>query len=171
MERVFRKAESFPLQILRKGEVDRQSKPQTTAPESQEPAVAAVEYSFWDKVHVIEEDFHKGLERHEPKEATNALLELDRAIWKAQQDLESHELISQARDTLREMIVSLGIRVESAPKSRASCLAPLVEELLELRQKLRREKHYDRADEIRESLKRAEVIVEDSKDGSMWRLK
>jgi cysteinyl-tRNA synthetase len=111
--------------------------------------------SFWDRVHTIEEAFRLGLEEHQPKESTNALLELDRTIWKAQQDFESEEFISQARDTLRELIVSLGVKLESSPRSKAECIGPLVEELLELRQKFRRKKQYQAADAIRERYAKA----------------
>jgi cysteinyl-tRNA synthetase len=139
-----------------------------SAPES---ARDEAEESLWDRVHAIEDAFKRGLEKHEAKEITNALLELDRTIWKAQQDLETHEFTAQARDILRELIVSLGVRLESAPRSRTECLAPLVGELLALREKFRAEKQYEAADAIRKSLERADVIVEDSRDGHRWRLK
>jgi hypothetical protein len=171
VERVFQKEERFPLEILRRGEVEKEWHPTTPEAASREPASDNEEDSFWDQIHAIEEAFHNGLETHQPKEATNALLALDRTIWKAQQDLESHEFISQARDTLRELIVSLGVRLASAPSSRADCLAPLVEEVLALRQKFRGEKQYEAADATRESLERADIIVEDTKEGSRWRLK
>lgn len=171
VERTFKKGERFPLRVLRKGEVDKELNQAMPRPSSREPAMDKKEDSFWDKVHAIEGVFHNGLERHEPKETTNALLELDRTIWKAQQDFESHEFISQARETFRELIVSLGVRLGSAPISRVDCLAPFVEELLALRQKFREEKQYGAADAVRESLEKADIIVEDTKDGSRWRLK
>ena len=77
------------------------------------------EASFWDQVHAIEKDFGTGIEKDEPGEATNALLELDRTIWKAKEDLENEEFVSQAREILREMIVSLGVTIASRPKSEA----------------------------------------------------
>jgi cysteinyl-tRNA synthetase len=171
VERIFKKTDRFPLQILRQGEVERELNMTTSQTSQHELAFDNKEDNFWDKVHAIEQAFHNSLEKHEPKETTNALLELDRTIWKALQDLENPEFISQARDTLRELIVSLGVRLESAPKSRTDCLAPLVESLLELRKKFRSQKQYDAADAIRETLKRASIIVEDTRDGSRWRLK
>jgi len=171
VERVFQKAERFPLQILRKGDLKKKINLTSSEPPSREPASDKKEGTFWDKVHALEEAFRSGLERHEPKEATSSLLELDRTIWGAHQDLDSREFISQARDILRELIVSLGIRLESAPRNSTDSLAPLVEELLALRQKFRVEKQYEAADAIRDSLKRADIIVEDARDGIRWRLK
>jgi len=170
-EMIFKKGERFSLEVLRGGEAAKEWKPIVPQPTPQELDSDTRGESFWDRVHTIEEAFRLGLEEHQPKESTNALLELDRTIWKAQQDFESEEFISQARDTLRELIVSLGVKLESSPRSKAECIGPLVEELLELRQKLRRKKQYQEADAIRESLHRADVIVEDIKDGSRWRLK
>ena len=171
VERIFKKADRFPLQILRQGEVEKELNTTTPQTSQHELAFDNKEDNFWDKVHAIEQAFHNSLEKHEPKETTNVLLELDRTIWKAQQDLENPEFISQARDTLRELIVSIGVRLESAPRSRADCLAPLIEELLELRKKLRSKNQYNAADAIRESLKRAGITVDDTRDGSRWRLK
>ncbi len=171
VERTFKKSDRIPLQILRKGEVEKEGNLTTTDPSYRKPIIDTKEDSFWDKIHVIEAAFHDSLKNHEPKETTNALLKLDQTIWKAQQDLESHEFISQARETLRELIVSLGMRLESAPQSPANSLSSLVEDLLKLRKKFRSKKQFDVADAIRETLNRADIIVEDGKDGSRWRLK
>jgi peptidase E len=170
-ERVFEKIERIPLRILREGELE--TKRTHSVPKSikREPVKSNKEDSFWDNVHAIEEKFYTSLKQHESKEITNALLELDRIIWKAHQDRESPEFISQARDTLRELIVSIGVRLESAPKSRTDCLAPLVEALLNLRQEFRTKKQFEAADAIRKQLHAAGIIIEDTGQGSRWRLK
>jgi peptidase E len=170
VERSFTKSDRFPLQLLREAAL--KTDMDMTIPEvsNQECIVEPKLDSFWEKVHAIEEAFHASLEKHVPKETTNALLELDRVIWKAQQDLESPEFISQARETLRELMVALGVRLASLPPSRTQGLAPLVEELLRLRQRFRNNQQYDAADALRDSLKRAGITVEDSKDGSRWRI-
>ena len=48
-------------------------------------------------------------------------------------------------------------------------LSPLVEELIEEREKARRERDFAKADAIREVLKRAGVALEDGKGGTVWR--
>jgi cysteinyl-tRNA synthetase len=125
--------------------------------------------SFWDKIHALEDSFHRGLEEHDPRASTNALLELDRTIWQAQQNLESEEFISQARDTLRDLIVLTGNEPASSPGNQAECLAPLVEALLELRQKFRANAQWNEADAIRDILQAVNITVEDAKNGSRWR--
>ncbi len=170
-ERTFEKTERFPLQILREGKVEAQKSHASPEPLKEETIEKSDKSSFWDRVHDAESKFYSSLKHYEIKETTNALLELDRIIWQAQQDRESPEFISQARDTLRELIVSIGVKLESAPRSRADCLAPLVEVLLNLRQEFRTKKQFDAADAIRENLEVAGIIIEDTRQGARWRLK
>jgi cysteinyl-tRNA synthetase len=61
--------------------------------------------------------------------------------------------------------------LEQSPQSAADCLAPLVTELLALRENYRQEGKWQDADQIRDTLFRAGVIVEDTPDGSRWRMK
>ena len=169
-ERVFEKTERIPLQILREGKVE--AKLSHAVPSiSPKPIDKANKDSFWDRVHAAEAKFYSSLKQHEIKQTTHALLELDRMIWQAQQDRESPEFISQARDTLRELIVSIGVKLEVTPRSRTECLAPLIELLLNLRQEFRTQKQFDAADGIRQTIEKAGIIIEDTRQGVRWRLK
>ena len=56
-------------------------------------------------------------------------------------------------------------------ESRTSKIAPMVEGLLSERKKARASGDWARADEIRDELSEAGVIVEDGSDGVTWRLK
>lgn len=166
----FSSGERFPLEALRQGARDEDRRIERPEPAGEPLMSEEHDGAFWHNVHTIEGDFHRGLE-HDPRVATNALLELDRAIWKAKQDLESEEFISQAREIFREMIVLLGTRLLSGPLSWRKCLAPLVDELLSLRLSLRKEKRWYEADAVRDSLSRAGIVVEDTDEGSRWHLK
>ncbi|MGD8370861.1 MAG: hypothetical protein PVF76_04320 [Syntrophobacterales bacterium] len=170
-EFVFEKGDRFSLDVLRGGEVgnDWQPSPREQTIQS-EPTPDAEEKSFWDRIHSIQEAFHSGLEKDDPRKTTNALLELDRTIWQAKQDLENEEFISQGREILRDLLVLFGMRLESSPKERANCLEPLVEELLQVRERFRQNRQWQEADTIRESLQRAGIIIEDTADGPRWRL-
>ena len=171
-ELVFEKGDRFSLDILRAGDVERDW--QATSGEQavySEPISDSKEDSFWDRIHAIQESFRRGLEKHEPKETTNALLELDRTIWQAKQDLESEEFISQGREVLRDLMVLFGMEMKSSPIDKAHCLKPLVEDLLDLRERFRRNRQWQEADAVRDSLQRADILVEDTDDGPRWRLK
>lgn len=167
----FEKGDRFGLDVLRGGPVRKQKLEKSTPIKSSEAAPAAGEASFWDRIHEIEDSFKTGMETGEPRQITNALLDLDRTIWEAKRDLESEEFISQAREILREWVVLVGLRLESSPKDREECLSPLVEALLALRREWRKTRRWEAADALRLVLAQAGVVVEDTRDGSRWRLK
>ena len=170
-EIVFAKGDRFSLDILRGEEIGGEWRSATQETTEVEPSADRQEQSFWDTIHDIQTAFHTGLKEDEPRETTNALLELDRTIWQAKQDLENEEFISQAREVLRDLIVLFGMELESSPKDKTALFAPLIGELLDLRERFRQNKQWQEADAIRNSLERAEIIVEDAEGGSRWRLK
>jgi cyanophycinase-like exopeptidase len=168
-ERSFERGERFPVDVLRGGSVGGGWICEAPAVLEAGVATETEEGSFWNEIHRIEDAFQQGLETGEPGGATNALLELDRAIWEAQQALESEEFISQAREILREMIVSIGVKLASSAADPVDHLAPLVEELLALRESFRQNKQWQDADSIRDSLERASIVIEDTDAGPRWR--
>ena len=169
-ELTFNAGDRLPLDVLRKGAADSGWRPDPTETTTPTKDAAGRPNSFWDMIHDLADRFHKGLEERDPKTSTNALLELDRTIWQAQRDLESEEYISQARDTLRDLIVLTGNELSSSPRNQTECLAPLVEALLKLRQAFRTNKQWDEADAIRDTLQSVNITVEDAKNGTQWRL-
>jgi hypothetical protein len=169
-ERPFEKGERFPVDVLRGGSVGEGWKRRAPAAIDVQVSTEIEEGSFWDEIHRIEAAFEQGLETGDSGETTNALLELDRTIWEAQQALESGEFISQARDILREMIVTLGVKLSSSTGP-TGCPEPLVEELLALRERFRQRKQWQDADAIRDSLQRVSIVIEDTEEGPRWHLK
>ena len=169
-EMSFNAGDRLPLEILRGADADSGWRPNPADPLTPQKNSGDAPNSFWDRIHALENHFHKGLVEHDPKASTNALLELDRTIWQAQRDLESEEYISQARDTLRDLIVLTGNELSSSPGNQAECLAPLVAALLELRQRFRANEQWAEADAIRDVLQSVNIAVEDTKNDSQWRL-
>jgi peptidase E len=166
-ERLLVKGTTYPLALLRgAGLPEPEHQPVSLQQPAESPGPAGGN-SFWETVHAFEAAFYAGLERHVPESTVGALLELERIIWQAQ---EQPEIISQAREMLRDMIAELGTRMRSTQRSQPDGIAPLVEELLKLRNRLRQEKRWDEADEIRACLERLSVVIEDAQTGSRWRL-
>ncbi len=171
-ELVFAKGDRFSVDVLRGREVAKGWQPSTVKQKiASKPTSAAARESFWDRIHAIQKAFSEGIEKHESKATINALLELDQTIWQAKQDLENEEFISQGREILRDLVVLLGMKLESSPRDKADCLSPLVKDLLELRERFRRNKQWQEADAVRDSLQRVDIIIEDTGDGPKWRLK
>ncbi|MGD8666058.1 MAG: Type 1 glutamine amidotransferase-like domain-containing protein [Desulfobacterales bacterium] len=167
---VFRNGDQFSLDVLRGVDDDGHWQQVSLSQQEQQTTATDNGDAFWDQIHRLESDFHDGLKTHEAQKTTNALLELDRTIWQAQQDVENAESVIQARDTLRELIAILGTRLAAAPRSESDCLAPVVEQLLHVREAFRQRKQFAEADAIRDCLQGANIIIEDDKEGSRWRL-
>jgi hypothetical protein len=166
----FHSGDRFPLNVLR-GKDDGATWRSRPAPsQAARQADGDKPDAFWDRIHALKASFDSGLARRDARQSTNALLELDRSIWQAQAELENEEFITQARDTLRELIVLLGTELSASPLDEAECLRPLVEGLLEIRKNLRADKQWAAADGIRDLLKQANISVEDGQGESSWQL-
>ena len=166
----FGKGEHMPIEALVKEINLRQSKPKDSDKVRQTKDMKASERHFLSKVRDIETSFRKGLANQDQKETTNALLALDSTIWKAQKDLEDTESISQTREILRESIVLLGAELSSSPRRLREYLAPLVEPMLQLRARFRKQQKWSEADGIRDILLKANIRVEDVEEGFRWRI-
>ncbi len=170
METIFRKGDCFALDVLRNLPGALGAAGATLPPGTWEKPESASEDPFWESVHRIESAFHAGLESHDARQAAGALLDLDQLLWKAQQDLESPEHISQAREILRDFIVLIATRLAQPTPPLEARLAPLVDQLLELRSSFRERRQWKDADAVRDALLRAQIVVEDTRLGTRWRL-
>jgi hypothetical protein len=169
-ERIFNRGEQFPLDILLRGEGLERRVP---AAQKVDGAVAPTEEtgsSFWEAVHAIEDSFNASIET-DSAAAVTAILELDGLIWKAKKDLEDEELISQAREIFRELIVMIGVRLSAGPSDLKSRLSPLVNEMILLRESFRKNRQWTAADAIRDCLTRAGIVLEDTPEGARWRMR
>ncbi|MDA8138327.1 MAG: Type 1 glutamine amidotransferase-like domain-containing protein [Desulfobacteraceae bacterium] len=124
----------------------------------------------WAPVEGLSEQIHTALAHNRIEAATHALLELERHIHEVYEQLQARDAEGAAREVLRNLLVLFGSQLARRPDSRQSCLAPLVDALLELRSRLKEKKEWQAADEIRACLARAGVQVEDRSDGMYWRL-
>ena len=79
--------------------------------------------------------------------------------------------LEQLRRTMHRLVFDvLGIRNEYTSKS-DDLVAPLVEMLLETRQRAKEAKDWATSDRIRDELSRIGIVVKDRKDGYDWSLK
>lgn len=164
------KGEEIPLDILLKEPDQRQWQTKLDDDLKQTNDLKNSEAALLSKVNTVKDSFQHGLSHHDPKKTTNALLELDSMIWKAQRDLENEENISQAREILRDSIVLLGAELGTSPHRLKVYLTPLVEAMLQLRARFRNEQKWSEADCIREILQQCDILVEDSKEGFQWHI-
>jgi cysteinyl-tRNA synthetase len=98
-----------------------------------------------------------------------ALFDLVRAINTARDASVGGQSFADAQETFRTLSGVLGLTL-TAPHIEGQSIAPFVNLLLTIRQDLRKAKQWTLADKIRDELKALGVIVEDSAQGSTWRL-
>ena len=167
-ELILKKNEVVPLDIFMGKAMSRgwQRPPEPL----EKAAPAAPPDAFWKEIHALETGFQPAQEARDPEKMAAAILELERIIWKASLDLESAEFIPQAREILRGWIALMAAALSSAPRTTLECLGPLVEEILRLRDEMRRQKRWADADLLRDCLQRANIMVEDTGGGVHWRV-
>ena len=102
--------------------------------------------------------------------ALGYLFELVRAINQGRDAGLAADDLSQAQDLLRQLAGVFGLRLD-LPARQDTSAAPFIELLVELRGELRRQKLYDMADQLRNSLVELGVVLEDTKEGTLWRFK
>lgn len=78
--------------------------------------------------------------------------------------------MERALDVFLELCSIFGILEEEKSKLSENITGSVVEEILKLRDNLRDEGEYEKADAIRESLKRAGIEVEDTDEGPRWKV-
>jgi cysteinyl-tRNA synthetase len=98
--------------------------------------------------------------------ALAALFDLAREINRGREDSRP---VAEAQATLRELAGVLGLTL-AAPDSADGLTGPLVEVLAEVRSELRAARQFDLADRIRSRLQGLGVLLEDSAQGTTWRL-
>lgn len=102
--------------------------------------------------------------------ALGQIFELVRQINQARDRGATAVELSPGQEKLRELTGVLGLRLEERARPEAQ-VAPFIGLLLELREELRGAKQYALADRIRDRLGTLGVVLEDSKDGTLWRLR
>jgi cysteinyl-tRNA synthetase len=101
--------------------------------------------------------------------ALAALFDLVRAINSARQAGVGGQPFADAQARFCSLAGVLGLRLE-VPEATGQSIAPFVDLLLAVRQELRQARQWVLADKIRDGLKALRVIVEDTPQGSSWRL-
>ena len=167
--RIFRDGEILTLEEFKGRALPplQEKRPAPSKIQTTEPGAAP----FRERVKSLQQAFDQSLREDKADHLISTLLNLDKLIWKSSRDFEDDEKISQARETLRGMVVQLGLRFNELPKDIPSLLTPFLNLLLEVRGKLRSGKQFELSDFIRDRLGKAGIVVEDAPEGARWHLK
>ena len=111
------------------------------------------------------------------REAIAALFEFSHTINKylapgSELSNVSSETLTLILETFHELTGILGLfeADQTTDKDSSELTGKLVEELIAIRAELRSEKNFKLADRIRDRLKEMGVVLEDSRDGTTWKL-
>ena len=100
--------------------------------------------------------------------ALAAVFDLSREINRAS---EQGKDVTASQDTLRELVGILGIDLESQSSDSDGDIAPFVDLLVNIRTELRGARQFALADRIRDELGELGVSIEDSSQGTEWRIR
>jgi cysteinyl-tRNA synthetase len=101
--------------------------------------------------------------------ALGHLFDLVRAINTARDSGAPAPVLAEAQSLLSELMSVLGLRTERA-KGETAQAAPFIDLLVQIRRELRQAKQYALADSIRTRLVELGVTLEDTRDGTLWKL-
>jgi hypothetical protein len=121
-----------------------------------------------EEMQDLEGTFIAALEAGEMRDAVGALLALDEAVEARIRGGEDSPDLDNASATFRSLVVRLGEHAATGSRDPLAELGPLVDALLELRDRARAAKDWPTADLIRDRLTGAGIEVRDSADGSTW---
>jgi cyanophycinase-like exopeptidase len=171
-ERTFGKGERFPLSLLagpafaQGGEEGRSALPGSAGGATGEESSG--EDGLGEEIRRAEAAFEAALGRSDPEAAAGALLDLDQRLWAAQGRPGDEGDLGRGREAFREMLALLG-HAHPAAQPGAAPSAPLVASLVALRDQWRGEGKWTEADALRERLRAAGILVEDTPEGARWR--
>jgi cysteinyl-tRNA synthetase len=101
--------------------------------------------------------------------ALASLFELVRGVNQARADGASDAELAEAQAALRELAGVLGLRL-TTDESQPQAAAPFIDLLIEIRAELRKQKLWAMSDLVRDRLTQLGVTLEDSKEGTHWRI-
>jgi hypothetical protein len=100
----------------------------------------------------------------------DAILSLDDELWGWSADTLQSDFLDRGRASLRAMVAELGELATLGARDPAGVVGPFVELALNLRDAARQQRRFEDADAVRDRLVALGVEVNDTADGSTWRL-
>jgi hypothetical protein len=135
----------------------------SVAPASEGPPLLGAIRSF-------EESFRAASRSADVPAMVEAVLALDDELWAWSADTLQSDALDRGRASLRAMVAELGELAALGARDPAGVVGPFVELALDLRDTARRDRRFADADAVRDGLIALGVEVNDTPEGSAWRL-
>lgn len=123
--------------------------------------------SFQEKIQNLKNLYFHYLENQNGAALADILIQVDKLIWEAYHEDKEKEF-PLVRSVFWEMIAQMGLLFSGQPQDLKTILTPLINLFLDVRQKLRAQKNWSLADEIRQRLGQEGIVVEDTEQGPRW---
>jgi len=121
-------------------------------------------------IRSFEESFRAARAASDVPGMVGALLGLDDELWAWSADTMQSDERDRGRAAVRAMVAELGELAATGARDPAGVVGPYVELALSLRDSARRERRFADADAVRDGLVALGVEVNDTPEGSAWRL-
>ncbi len=129
-------------------------------------AMTAEEQAAWEKTAAFVSDFEAAMEDDfNTADAVSSVFELVKFANTTATGESSKEYLQNVHDLIVKLADVLGLIVEKEEE----LLAEDIEKLIEERQAARKERNFQRADEIRNELLEKGIILEDTREGVKWK--
>lgn len=129
-------------------------------------AMTAEEQAAWEKTAAFVSDFEAAMEDDfNTADAVSSVFELVKFANTTATGESSKEYLQNVHDLIVKLADVLGLIVEKEEE----LLAEDIEKLIEERQSARKERNFQRADEIRNELLEKGIILEDTREGVKWK--
>ena len=135
---------------------------------SDEADVGTAGSALLDEVDAHAAAFDAAMATGDALRAAESVVALEETIHAWGSDATQSDEMPRARRTLHRLVLRLARTTQAGLHDHRDLVAPLVEELLDLREDARAEKAFAVGDRIRDRLQQAGVEVRDTSDGADW---
>ena len=170
-EEKFETGTSFSLDRLRTQAAARSRRPRPSqAPDTSERAVAEAGEVLLQKVDEAGQKLATAAGEYSYlADPASDAYDLAKAVDEAREAGVEESLITQARASLRQLLLAWTSQLAASPTDTVASIAPFVELLIDLRSQLRGAGDWPLADEIRDRLSVLGIILEDNPSRTTWR--
>jgi cyanophycinase-like exopeptidase len=147
------------------------SGPDVSTPPPPEPEPSPAGSPLLDDLARLEREFTAALAGRDATRAVGCVLELDDLLVAWSRDTLQSDQLDRGRAALRAMVVRLGEAAVEGVRDPKDVVGPFVDALLEARRQARDSGRWSDADALRDRLVDAGIEVQDTRDGTVWRVR
>jgi len=168
-EKFFQDGQTIPFDDLQKTPTHSPPEPRVL---DRETLDASGQTPGMDRLESLAASAAESLQRQDGAAVGHFLFEMEKIIWEAgRKAAPPYPSEERAREIFRNLLLQLICRWAESPKDPSAVLAPVLNLLLDVREKLRQAKLWEISDALRHQLLQQGILIEDTAQGPRWVLK